>query len=89
MMKTMPADAQHQHRADSLAATICALRDIVTHDAETKEEFIARVRAILSEDPDERLDGIVKREREACAAIADLRALRCEENTCATRKRPK
>lgn len=49
-------DAQKQkHRADALAATIRALLDVVTHDAETKADFIARVRAILSADPDARV----------------------------------
>jgi hypothetical protein len=46
---------QQKHRADVLAATIRELRDVVTQDYETKEEFIARVRAILSADPDARL----------------------------------
>ena len=46
---------QQKHRADVLAATIRELRDVVTHDAETKAEFIARVRAILSADPDARV----------------------------------
>lgn len=44
-----------KHRADVLAATLRELRDVVTHDAETKSEFIARVRAILSADPDARV----------------------------------
>lgn len=46
---------QQKHRADALAATIRALQDVVTHDAETKGDFIARVRAVLSTDPDSRV----------------------------------
>ena len=42
-------------RAEALAETIRELRDVVTHDAETKAEFIDRVRAVLSADPDERV----------------------------------
>ena len=42
-------------RAEVLAATIRELRDVVTHDAETKAEFIAHVRAVLSADPDARV----------------------------------
>lgn len=34
-------------RADVLSTTIQALRGIVTHDSETKADFIARVRDIL------------------------------------------
>ena len=46
---------KQKHRADALAATIRALQDVVTHDGETKADFVARVRAILGADPDERL----------------------------------
>lgn len=46
---------QAAFRGDALAATIMALRDVVTHDAETKAEFVSRVREVLSADPDERL----------------------------------
>jgi len=46
---------QQKHRADILAATIRELRDVVTHDAETKAELVARCRAILAADPDARL----------------------------------
>lgn len=46
---------RQKNRADALAATIRALQDIVTHDFETKADFIARVRAALGDDPDERL----------------------------------
>jgi DNA repair ATPase RecN len=45
---------EQKHRADVLAATIRELSDVVTHDAETKADFIARVRNILSADPDDR-----------------------------------
>ena len=45
---------EHKHRADVLAATIRELSEVVTHDAETKADFIARVRNILSADPDSR-----------------------------------
>lgn len=44
-----------EHRAEVLAATIRELRDVITHDAETKAEFIARVREVLSADPDARV----------------------------------
>ena len=44
-----------RHRADALAATLLELRDVVTHDHETKTEFIARIKKILGADPDDRL----------------------------------
>ena len=56
-------------RADALAATVAALRDVVTTDAETKEEFVSRVRAVLGEDPDARVLGAVLAERKACGTI--------------------
>ena len=46
---------KQKHRADVLAATIRELRDVVTHDAETKADFIERVRGILAADPDARV----------------------------------
>jgi hypothetical protein len=58
-------------RADALAATIAALRDVVTTDAETKEEFVSRVRAVLGEDPDARVLGAVLVMRERCAKLCD------------------
>lgn len=55
------ADYEKQkHRADALAETIRALQDVVTHDAETKADFVARVRVILGADPDARLAHNVK-----------------------------
>ena len=42
-------------RANALAAVLIELRDTVTHEHESKEAFIARVRAILGKDPDLRL----------------------------------
>lgn len=47
--------SSQRYRADALAATIRDLLDVVTHDAETKSDFIARVRAVLSADPDARV----------------------------------
>ena len=58
-----------EKRADALAATVAALRDVVTTDAETKEEFVSRVRAVLGEDPDARVLGAVLAERERCAMV--------------------
>jgi hypothetical protein len=58
-------------RADALAATIIALRDIVTSDVESKDEFIGRVRAVLAACPDTRVLHAVAAEREACAKLAD------------------
>jgi hypothetical protein len=58
-------------RADALAATIAALRDIVTSDAESKDDFIARVRAVLGACPDQRVLQAVEAEREACAQVCD------------------
>lgn len=60
------------HRADVLSVTIRELRDVVTHSAETKEDFIARVRAILSADPDLRLAEIEARALEEAANYADF-----------------
>ena len=42
-------------RANAMAAVLIELRDTVTHEHESKEVFIARVRAILGKDPDLRL----------------------------------
>jgi len=42
-------------RADVLAATIIELTGIVTHDGETKDDFIARVRSVLGANPDNRV----------------------------------
>lgn len=42
-------------RANAMAAVLIELRDTVTHKHESKEAFIARVRAILAADPDLRL----------------------------------
>ena len=42
-------------RANAMAAVLIELRDTVTHEHDSKEAFIARVRAILSKDPDLRL----------------------------------
>ena len=58
-------------RADALAATVAALRDVVTTSAETKEEFVSRVRAVLGEDPDARVLGAVLAERERCAKLCE------------------
>ena len=63
--------AAERNRADALAATAAALRDVVTTDAETKEEFVGRVRAVLGEDPDARVLGAVLAERERCAKVAE------------------
>jgi len=59
------AIAPHQKRADALAETIVALRCVVTDDTETKSDFIARVKAILSACPDTRVLQAVLDEREA------------------------
>lgn len=67
-IKRLRSEAQNQkHRADVLAATVRALQDVVTHDAETKADFIARVRSILSEDPDARLARIQRMEASEAA----------------------
>lgn len=47
--------ASESNRADALAATIAELRDLVTTEGETKAGFVARVRAVLGEDPDARV----------------------------------
>lgn len=52
-------------RADALAATIAALRDIVTSETESKADFIARVRELLGADPDQRVLSAVLAERAA------------------------
>lgn len=63
--------ADEVKRADALAATIAGLRDIVTSDAESKVEFIARVRNVLGACPDLRVLHAVKAERDACAKVCD------------------
>ena len=47
--------ASQKRRADALAAVVLELRDVVTHDAESKNDFIRRVRLILAVDPNARL----------------------------------
>ena len=69
------AIAPHQKRADALAETIVALRCVVTDDTETKSDFIARVKAILSACPDTRVLQAVLDEREACAQVCDAIAM--------------
>lgn len=64
-------------RADALAATVAALRDIVTSEAESKSDFIARVRELLGADPDQRVLSAVLVEREACAQLVDAIEARC------------
>ena len=63
--------ADEAKRADALAATIAGLRDILTCEAESKAEFIARVRNVLGACPDQRVLHAVMAEREACAKVAD------------------
>lgn len=63
--------ADETKRADALAATIAALRDIVTSEAESKADFIARVRDVLGACPDQRVLHAVEAEREACAKVCD------------------
>lgn len=46
---------EERHRADVLAATIRDLSNVVTHDMETKADFITRICSILAADPDERV----------------------------------
>lgn len=58
-------------RADAMAATIQALRQIVTTDHESKSAFVARVNAVLSKCPDTRVLHAVEAEREACAKILE------------------
>jgi hypothetical protein len=43
------------HRANVLAATIRDLIGVITFDGETKQEFIGRVRNILADDSDKRV----------------------------------
>lgn len=58
-------------RADALAAVVAKLRDIVTSDAESKADFIARVRDVLGACPDQRVLHAVAVEREACAKVCE------------------
>lgn len=46
-------------RGDALAYTIRALADLTTTDHESKEDFIQRVKGLLSADPDERLASLL------------------------------
>ena len=64
---------QQRRRADALAATIRALRDVVTHDAETKAEFISRMRDCLADDLDARVTPNASNEgpRAFCAVPLD------------------
>jgi hypothetical protein len=47
---------QEKRRADVLAATISALKELVLIEHESKESFIDCVRKVLSDDPDKRLN---------------------------------
>lgn len=59
-------------RAYALALTIIALRDVVTDDCESKDDFITRVRNILSANPADRLPNV---ELRGCASQqSDLNA---------------
>lgn len=70
--------AEKEKRADALAATIVTLRDIVTNDAESKADFITRVREVLGSRPDHRVLYAVEAEREASAKFADQYMRDCE-----------
>lgn len=64
------SDIAKQHesqtaRADALAETVRALRDVVFMEHESKQDFIARVRAILSADPDARVSSVRQQLEEA------------------------
>ena len=63
--------ADERNRADALAETIAGLRDIVTSEAESKDDFIARVRNVLGACPDQRVLHAVEAEREACAKVCE------------------
>ena len=66
-------------RADALAATVRALRDLVTTDHESKDSFIDRVTFVLRKDPDERLaemshgGSLIPRELEGDTIICAVR----------------
>jgi len=60
-----------QKRADAFAETINALREVVTCQFETKEQFISRIKAILSDCPDTRVLQAVLDERETCARLCE------------------
>lgn len=71
---------EQKHRADVLAATIRELSEVVTHDAETKSDFIARVRNILSADPDSRSRPNAKVEADGAASLVqELLEIAAEE----------
>jgi hypothetical protein len=61
---TNPAERKHQatftayqtKRADALALTVTRIRDLCTGEHESKQDFIDRVSAVLSADPDKRLE---------------------------------
>lgn len=63
------ARADEAKRADALAATIAGLRDIVTSEAESKADFIARVRELLGADPDQRVLSAVLAERQSISQV--------------------
>jgi len=50
-MSILPNDKK---RADALAATVAAIAKLTTTKHETKDDFIKRVRLVLSDDPDQR-----------------------------------
>lgn len=70
MMETR-SEIEALHRANALAATIRELRDVVTHGAETKDDFIARVREILGSDPDLRVEEIEAKALEEAAQLCE------------------
>ncbi len=68
-----------ERRADALAATIRAIREIVTTPHETKDAFIARVRFVLSSCPDEHVLRAVELEREACERVCEEMISQCDK----------
>lgn len=54
-MKTNTLEYQTK-RADALARTILAIKNLVTSEHESKADFISRVISVLQVDPDERIE---------------------------------
>ena len=55
---------------EALAETVRALRDIVTTDHESKDQFIARVCAILAASPDDRVATLGQYKQALTRAVA-------------------
>lgn len=63
---SLVAAAEREWADSAIATTYVALREMVTHEYESKEHFIQRAREILAQSPDIRRLQFLEDERDAC-----------------------